>query len=149
MATQFQAMEAIIKAFLDSWRSRSNPSQFETPFDLDEDSAKFTPPKNQAWVRPNVQFNIASKTGIGKIRRNARLLREGQVVFQIFTPYENGVKQSSELSEKLLSGLEGRKIHIDDGSIVFYGGTWNFLGDEGTSNQSNVTIPFTWRDNTR
>lgn len=144
MATQFDTITEIIKRLISVVSSEVSTDRIDLP--IRGDGSKFVSPPDNAWIRPDVQFNHPTKTSIGRVRGGAFVERPGQLVVQIFAPYSQGMKKAVELSEVLLAGFEGVKLSVDDGSITFEAGHQNFIGDEGSQWQVNARIPFIWRD---
>lgn len=144
MATQLEVRSSIIKRFLSIWRNSNgnyeeNGVRYFSQFDLQNDNSKFTPPTDKGFVRPNIQFFESVSPGIGR-----RVERNGQLVIQLFTTYSEGIKRGDELAQVLLEGFE--KTNIDSVGVEFRLGHQVNHGDEGHFWQTNVNIPFIWRD---
>ncbi len=98
------ANEAFAQRFSDVW----TPTTF--PFALENE--KFTPPSVDSptpWARMVVRHNAGTQDSLGPAG-NRRFDRLGSLLVQVFTPLQEGTRQSKELTQTVIEGFEGTSI---------------------------------------
>lgn len=144
MANQGDAWVEILRKFDRVWDDGNG--QYVTPNDINTSASKYEPDRKNNWVRLTPMFFSGGNTTIGGTKQEI----PGQVVLQVFTTYDEGVKRGYELSDRFINGFQNQKLSfgtsLKPSRIIFAVGYATDPLDEGSQWQINAVVPFVWHN---
>lgn len=129
MTTYAQAKEAVLEHFLSGFQGLPASS-------ITFENEKFSTP-NSTWLRVTIRSLVRNQETLS--RKGSRVFRrQVAAIFQIFTPLNQGMKESTELAEEVQNIFEGESISgLDFGTSQIVE-----AGVDGRWNQTNVSCIF-------
>lgn len=128
-----EARDIIIGMVIDNWDS-SNPIEYQNK------KLKPLPTADETWARVNIFHNPFALSSLADSSSMRRFNRSGNLIIQIFTPFNTGMGDSDTLTKIFVDLFEGKTD--SSGQIWFRGAYIREIGNKDSHYQVNFICEF-------